>query len=799
MTLAESAARSAAWLARTALRTLAGRDASTLPGKLGLRIDPQLIAHASRSLTRGSIVTVGTNGKTTTNNLIANALTCAGATVCCNRSGANLTSGVASALVEHGRAQWGVIECDELYLPHVLPQLQPDYVVLLNLFRDQLDRSGEIDVVQQSILRALQQSPHTTLLYNADDPLCAAIALQAPNPRLAFGVAASMGLAQNSVADAQICQKCSTPLDYAFHQYGQLGSYACPTCGFARPALDFAARNVQLSAQGIRFELAAQGENAPAALARAAANPAASASAPAAAGPDATAAPTPIGSAAADQPATPAPLPFHADLPGAYMAYNLTAAAAAATLLGCKPEAIQQALGSFAPNNGRLERLTVGTHPTLVNLAKNPTGMNQNLRIVTSDQRPFVLGVFINDNDADGHDVSWLWDVDFEELAARPDVQVFAGGIRKHDLQVRLKYAGVAAGLVDGPEDLVAAAQAAGPECPIYAIANYTSLPAVKSGMEALAQGTRPLPAAASQPADRAIPGALAAPTGESPAPHAASDAAASQPAAQPMGETAAPSAQDAATPTTDQPPVVIAHFFPQLLNLYGDGGNVTVLRQRLAWRGIPVEVRPVEDPDSFDLSDVDLAFLGGAPDREQEIASKEILQHAQQLKEYVDQDGPLLAICGGYQMLGRSWILNGRSVDGLDLGAFETRRAGTSRDRLVNNIALQVPGIDHPVVGYENHAGRTFLDNPATAFGTVTSKTGSGNNDHDHADGYVSGNLLCTYLHGPLLAKNPQLADLLLERALTRWSARHNLPAPQLVPLDDAPELQANAFMAAR
>ena len=753
MGLREQAARWAGAAARNALRTLARRDASSFPGKLALRIDPDLIRHATASLTRGSVVIVGTNGKTTTTNLIADALENAGVTVCCNRSGANMNTGIASVLLERGRAQQGVIECDELWLPHVLPQLQPNYLVLLNLFRDQLDRSGEIDVVQQCIRRALEESPHTTLLFNADDPLCTAIAQTIPNRCLAFGIAQSLGLAQNTVADAQICQSCSRPLEYAYHQYGQLGDYHCPSCGFSRPDLDFSAQQVHLGPAGVSFSLLG---------------------------------PQPASTPRSADPSQPeeAPTPrYHADLPGSYMTYNLTAAAAAATLLDCPQKAIQQAMSNFAPQNGRLERLTVGTHSALVNLAKNPTGMNQNLRIALSEPRPFVLGVFINDHDADGHDVSWLWDVDFEELATRADVRVFAGGIRKHDLQVRLKYAGVPADLVESPRELVAAAQSMSPGCPVFAIANYTALPAVKTGMEQLAQ-----------------PGAKLPP----PQPTAAELTASLEPTPIPPHGGTCAHAADAAPLTTpgtdaDMPPVVIGHFFPQLLNLYGDGGNVTVLRQRLAWRGIPVQVRPISDHANFQLDDVDLVFLGGAPDREQEIASAALTQHAQELQAFLDAGGPCLAICGGYQMMGRSWILNGQSVPGLGIGAFETRRAGTSRDRLVGNMSLRVPGIAHPVTGYENHAGRTYLDHPEQAFGQVVSREGHGNNDHDRADGYAQGSLVATYLHGPVLAKNPELADLLLSRALERWSQRHGLPEPALTPLDDSAELQANAFMADR
>ncbi len=234
-------------------------------------------------------------------------------------------------------------------------------------------------------------------------------------------------------------------------------------------------------------------------------------------------------------------------------------------------------------------------------------------------------------------------------------------------------------------------------------------------------------------------------------------------------------------------------------MNLYGDGGNVTILRKRLEWRGIPVEVRALDETTPFNLQDVDLVFLGGAPDREQEIASRIIMQHTREFATYINEGGPCLAICGGYQMLGRNWLLNGESVPGLGIGAFETRRAGDAHDRLVGNISLRVPGIKHPVVGYENHAGRTYLDKESQALGQVVSKSGRGNNDTSHADGYTYKNLIGTYLHGPVLAKNPELADTLLQRAMNRWAQRVGHPIVELTPLNDTAELKANAFMAGK
>ena len=243
--------------------------------------------------------------------------------------------------------------------------------------------------------------------------------------------------------------------------------------------------------------------------------------------------------------------------------------------------------------------------------------------------------------------------------------------------------------------------------------------------------------------------------------------------------------------------PIVIAHMFPDLLNLYGDGGNVRILSERLVWRGIPVQVKRVEYGESVDLGDVDLVFLGGGPDREQKLASAELMRMKDELAAYVKEDGPVLAICGGYQILGKTWLLGDEEVPGLDIVGIETRRPGTSADRLIDNIVLSSPLATHPVVGYENHAGRTYLAEGVKPFGAVVSSVGHGNNDADKADGALYLKVLGTYLHGPLLSKNPEIADWLLAAACERHARRTGESAPALARLDDAEELAANAFMA--
>lgn len=744
MSLRFSLAKAAGAVSTWGLRHVAHRPAANLPGKIALAIDPALLDELRGKCTQGSVITVGTNGKTSTNNLLADAFEAAGRTIICNRTGANLAAGITSALLQQPAAQWGVFECDELWLAHVLPRLRSNYVLLLNLFRDQLDRCGEIDRIQTSIAGALAASPDTVLVYNADDPLCARIADEVPNRTVAYGLDESMGLAQNTVTDAQMCQKCDGMVRYHYRQYGQLGDYFCDQCDFARPMLDFAGRDIVIGAAGVTMEI--------------------------------------CGPAGCESVHTPQPTP--------YAAYNLAAAYALCREVGIPTADFQRAQDTFNPRNGRLQRYRLGGRDVLLNLAKNPTGFNQNLKIVEADQGPKMVAFFINDQVADGHDISWIWDIDFEELAGQPDTVVFAGGSRAHDLAVRLKYAGIEAAVIENIEDafdrlgVLTAAGALPSDAAVYAIANYTALPPVHAALNAMEAAEAP---EAPEAAEAAACIAVAAPT---PRPDDPAQAPASE------GKNAEPGNAAAAL---SEPPVVIAHMLPDLLNLYGDGGNVRILEQRLRWRGIPVEVRRIQHGEAVDFSQVDLVFMGGGPDREQKLASEQLLAMRDELAVYVEGGGPLLAICGGYQILGRQWLWGDELVPGLGLIDMETRRPGTSADRLIDNMVLESPLAAHPVVGYENHAGRTYLGEGVEGFGRVVSSCGHGNNDDDRVEGARYKNVVGTYSHGPLLSKNPEVADWLLARALERRTQRTGTPAADLAPLDDSAELAANASMVKR
>ena len=239
-----------------------------------------------------------------------------------------------------------------------------------------------------------------------------------------------------------------------------------------------------------------------------------------------------------------------------------------------------------------------------------------------------------------------------------------------------------------------------------------------------------------------------------------------------------------------DVKPLTIVHLFPELLNLYGEGGNVIALTRRLQWRGLPVEVREIGMGDAMDFSQADIVFIGGGADREQMIVKDAMVARKSELSAYVADGGVLLAVCGGYQFLGHSYAMDDVVVEGLGVIDMETVRG---EGRLIGNAVIQSDICDAPIVGFENHGGRTTLGPDAKPLGRVLGKT-FGNNGEDGFEGVHQGNLIGTYLHGPLLPKNPQVADYLIAQAYERRG-----DVLELAPLDDAIELEANRVMAKR
>lgn len=235
---------------------------------------------------------------------------------------------------------------------------------------------------------------------------------------------------------------------------------------------------------------------------------------------------------------------------------------------------------------------------------------------------------------------------------------------------------------------------------------------------------------------------------------------------------------------TTDMK-ITIGHLYPDLLNLYGDRGNIACMMKRCQWRGIEAEMIEFNTGDEIDFCGLDIVLLGGGSDREQAIVCQNLLKIQKQFQEYVEDNGVVIAVCGGYQLLGRYYKTDDGMIEGLNLVDIYTEQ---EEGRLIDNIVLQSELADMPIVGFENHGGRTYI-NGNKPFGKVL--YGSGNDGKSGYEGVVYKNVIGTYLHGPLLPKNPQICDYLIQRALER-----KYGPMTLLPLDDSQEQEANEYI---
>jgi UDP-N-acetylmuramyl tripeptide synthase len=377
------------------LSRAAGRGGgTTLPGKLLWKLDPAAIDQLASQLPQGSVAVSATNGKTTSTAMVAEILR-PRVRVAHNDSGANLVSGVASALLAARDAQLGLFEVDEGALPEVSRRVRPKALLLGNLFRDQLDRYGELELVAGRWRAAVAALPHAQLVVNGDDPQVGALARPGgrvfglDDPRVARP-------ALQHAADSKYCLRCGTPYEYAAAYVGHLGDYRCPKCGHARPPLDVTARDIELRGlDGAAFTLvAAEGE------AR-----------------------------------------VELRLPGLYNVYNALGAASLALALGIGLDDVRDGLARFSAAFGRFERIPIGDRRVLMLLIKNPAGANEAIRTLVEGAAPRVAVIALNDGIADGRDVSWIWDVDFEPLLDGLD-RLVASGSRAAELALRFAYGG---------------------------------------------------------------------------------------------------------------------------------------------------------------------------------------------------------------------------------------------------------------------------------------------------------------------------------------------------------------------
>jgi UDP-N-acetylmuramyl tripeptide synthase len=428
-------ARAAGGLSRLA-RTGGG---TTVPGKLLWKLDPSAVDALARRLPLGSALVSATNGKTTTTAMVAEILR-GRRRLAHNNSGANLISGVASTLLAARDAQLGLFEVDEAALPEVARRVNPRAVCLANLFRDQLDRYGELELVAARWRAAVQELPDScALVVNGDDPQVGELSHARPGA-VVFGLddPRQAHPALQHAADSKWCVRCGTPYDYAAAYVGHLGDYRCPACGHRRPQLEIVAREVELGGlERVSFELV-----------------------------------TPEGSRR-----------VLLRLPGIYNVYNALAAASLARALGAPLDEVHAGLERFSGAFGRFERIVVGDKSLLMLLIKNPAGANEAVRTLLAGGAPKLALVALNDATADGRDVSWIWDVDFEPLLGGLD-RLVASGERAAELALRFKYGGLeesAIEVVPGLEqalDRALALTPAGGE--LVALPTYTAMLALR-------------------------------------------------------------------------------------------------------------------------------------------------------------------------------------------------------------------------------------------------------------------------------------------------------------------------------
>jgi UDP-N-acetylmuramyl tripeptide synthase len=416
---------------------------TTLPGRVLLRMEPEAIARLGAGLGGGSTIISATNGKTTTAGMLAAILAAEGRPPVHNRAGSNMTWGVATALLEQ-RGSEGLFEVDEAWLPRVAQQLHPRLIVLGNLFRDQLDRYGEMEALAEEWAKAVAAAPAGTgLALNADDPLIADLGRDPETERPRDGVL-YFGIEDHSQAlpelqhafDAKHCRRCGHPYAYEVAFVGHLGHYSCPNCGAQRPRPDVVATRIEL-----------RGMEGSAATVR-----------------------VPGGEIEVELP-----------LPGLYNVYNALAAIAAAIQLGVAPERVADALRDMRAAFGRVETIAIGSGAVSILLIKNPAGANEVLRTLKLEAEAHDEGldlwIALNDRIADGRDVSWIWDADFEVLAGATR-RVTCAGTRAPEMALRLKYAGWPEDRIAVEPDIATSLDAAVAASPgrLFALPTYTAL-----------------------------------------------------------------------------------------------------------------------------------------------------------------------------------------------------------------------------------------------------------------------------------------------------------------------------------
>ena len=438
-TLHAAASVAACKLTRAVLRRT-GRGGTAIPGIVGLKVSKNILAAVSQGMK--IVVVTGTNGKTTTCNMIEHALTSAGHDCLLNKSGANLLHGIASDLIcsadwkGKARHEYAVLECDEAALKQVVPYIRPRAIVVTNLFSDQVDRYGGVQNTLKEIRTGVERSPKSVLVLNAEDPLSASLAIDVPNKVVWYGLDESVGTQGNvDLSDAGKCPKCGGDYSYDYNIYAHLGGFRCQKCGFSRQAPDVAVTSIKEKTSDGSVVHMRPGKKAPEQDVRIA-------------------------------------------LPAVYNIYNAAASIAAIIALKLPAREAVDALSSARASFGRLETFDLQGNRLQMILVKNPSGCNQAFSYITGLGEDFSAVLCLNNRTGDGHDISWIETTDYEKLVRDPHLKkLYAGGDCAKELLERLKKAGAADDILVPFSDYGALVEKLKEEQnPVFLLPNYTAM-----------------------------------------------------------------------------------------------------------------------------------------------------------------------------------------------------------------------------------------------------------------------------------------------------------------------------------
>lgn len=430
---------------------LTGSRASTAPGKYARRICPDLIEQLAKKVRRQIIVVCGTNGKTTTNNLINTTLVKAGYKTVCNNVGANMLNGVAASFCKSAglfgglRADYACLEVDEANLRLLFKEAIPSTIVVTNLFRDQLDRYGEVDSTFVLLKDAFDMAKDAKLILNADDPVTSAFGIDRDAVYYgADGKADMRGC--DEMRDGARCPECGGELAYEYYLYDKIGKFSCKNCGYTNKNAEYKAKNIRVKNGLLCFDADFGGE---------------------------------LYSA-------------ESEVSGLYNVYNMLMAAAALDNAGIERSVIMKVLCSQKPEPGRMSKFDIKGKTLYLMLSKNPTGFNQSVTAVINDERKKDVLLALNATPADGEDVSWLWDVDFETmLEGNAESYTLTGG-RRYDMYLRLKYGGYDEQAMTLCDDIDSAIEnllsKSGDVC--YLLVNYSAMYPAYRALKSLEKGS---------------------------------------------------------------------------------------------------------------------------------------------------------------------------------------------------------------------------------------------------------------------------------------------------------------------